>query len=321
MALFRYIGLCFLLLFLSSCKGQEEVTFLVTSDTHFGVSDSVKAYNREIISLMNELPGPPYPDSMAGRVENPRGVIITGDLTDNGSADSWNIFTSLYGLNGEKELNYPVFGGFGNHDGPVDGPVRSGIRKRNKKRKTITAVSDNGLHYSWDWNDIHLVNLNSYPSAKWDSTCSWCHYFDKSFREPQKSLPFLEKDLAKSIGQSNRPVILNFHYGFYEWGFKWWTKAERDAFYKVIQPYNILAIFYGHSHAVQMDRWRGIPVYCVGSTQKEKRAGEFMVVRITDQQMTVMERNRKGWGSIDVINRQDSLQNSRTSQNYSAHKP
>jgi cytolysin (calcineurin-like family phosphatase) len=298
----RSITIICLAFLIFSCQDQEPVTFFVVSDTHFGVNNSVESYNRTVIERMNRLPGTEYPDSIEGSVQSPGGVLIPGDLTDHGDPDSWEKFTDLYGLNGEKELKYPVFEGFGNHDGPVEGAVRSGIRKRNTQREQTINVSDNGLHYSWDWDNIHFVNLNSYPSAEWDSTCAWCHYFEESFREPQQSLQFLEQDLSENIDQSNQPIILYFHYGFDEWGYKWWTEAERDAFYETIKPYNVLAIFYGHSHSVQKDRWRGIPVYCVGSTQKEDRPGEFIVVEITDQNMTVLERNHEGWGIGDRVN-------------------
>jgi cytolysin (calcineurin-like family phosphatase) len=305
------VRLAILVLVVVGCRAPEAdatprglpFTFLIASDTHYGAHDSVGAFNREIIRAMNELPGTPYPPGIGGTVQVPLGLLLTGDLTEDGLAPEWEAFVADYGLHGERLLAYPVFEGFGNHDGPVDGLVRSGIRHRNRERPGVTNVSEHGLHYSWTWGDVHFVSLNSYPSYEWDPECEWCHYFTRSFREPEESLQFLEEDLRQRVGDSGRQVVLYFHYGFDDWGRIWWTDRERDDFYEVIREYDVLAIFHGHSHSIQFAEWRGIPVFCVGSTQKEAGPGEFMVVQVTADSLYVAERSVSGWGESSVLPR------------------
>ncbi len=278
---------------------ESELTFFILSDTHYGKEENLDLINGKIIDAMNNLPGTAFPNPVLGSVSIPEGVVVTGDLTE-GESTQWGQFVDGFGLNGEGKLLYPVFEGFGNHDGPVDGPVRSAIKKRNKQRKGLLGISANGLHYSWNWKNHHFVNLNLYPGSDWDSSCEWCHYFKESFREAEHSLEFLKKDLATNVGNSSDPIILTFHYGFDEWGSKWWTEAEQNSFYEIIGEYNVKAIFYGHTHTVQAHEWKGIPVFCVGSSQKDNEPGEFMVVKISEEEMVVIERNLNAWGKVYI---------------------
>ena len=217
----------------------SDITFFIASDLHFGKNDSTKIINDAVAHDMATIPGTFYPDSLLGKVDTPQWVSFTGDLTDHGRANEWNVFTAQFGLNGQGRFPFLVYEGFGNHDGPIDGvspsPVRNGIKTRNMQREGLTAVSQDSLHYSWDREGIHFVNLNSYPGKDWDPNCEWCHYFKEGFRDPAKSLNFLKKDLNKNVGNSRRPIVPFFHYGFDEWGDKWWTQAEQDAFYKTIK--------------------------------------------------------------------------------------
>jgi cytolysin (calcineurin-like family phosphatase) len=283
-------------------KHEAPTTFFMMSDTHYGINDSVDRINRHIIDEMNSLPGKKYTsDTVNFTVNVPAGVIISGDLTDKGDEKNWQLFAETMKVDGTGALRYPVYEGFGNHDGPVDGIVRNGIKQRNFKRKNIIAVSKDSLHYSFRMGNIHMVNLNLYPGNKWVDTCDWCKYFKESFREPQFSLDFLKEDLAKNVGNSNQPVILHFHYGFDEWSFKWWTRPEQDAFYEVIRKYNIAAILFGHSHVYLKDNWRGIPVICAGSSQKNNKPGEFLVVQVEGKKLYVAVREPGVWKDVSVI--------------------
>ncbi len=283
---------------------QEEPasTFFMMSDTHYGINDSVDRINLHIINEMNSLPGKLYAsDSVNFKVNVPAGVIVSGDLTDKGDEKSWQLFAETMKVDGTGALRYPVYEGFGNHDGPVNGFVRNGIKQRNFQRKNIIAVSKDSLHYSFRIGNIHMVNLNLYPGNKWVDTCDWCKYFKESFREPQFSLEFLKDDLEKNVGNSKQPVILYFHYGFDEWSFKWWTRTEQDAFYEVIRKYNIAAILFGHSHVYLKDSWRGIPVICAGSSQKNNKPGEFLVIQMEGRKLYVAVREPGLWKDVSVI--------------------
>lgn len=295
----------FLFFAVFGCSEKESgLTFIVAGDLHYGLSDSLLAYNSSAILSMNDLPDTFPADNQHVNLQDPSGVILAGDLTESGEASQWSLFTEDYGIHGEKKLEIPVFEGFGNHDGPIEGSVRLGIKERNTKRKGLSSISENELHYSWQWQDVHFVQLNSYPSYEWDPGCEWCHYFEESFREPEQSLQFLERDLEANVGNSGMEVILIFHYGFDEWGNKWWTEDEQEMFYEVIAPYNVLAIFHGHTHTIQFYNWKEIPVFSVGSTQKDDRPGEYMVAHIGREKMVVYERRiQQGWGDFRVLNR------------------
>lgn len=307
--IFLFISMLFLYGCGSFQKEQKtvDITFFVASDLHFGQNENTAEVNQIVAAEMASLPGTLYPDS-SEKVDSPEWISLTGDLTEDGKPEEWDDFTSVFGLNGEGAFPFLIYEGFGNHDGPTSAhpvsPVRNGIKTRNLKRNKIRNISKNGLHYSWSRQGIYFANLNSYPGNEWDPECGWCHFFQDGFREPAFSLDFLKKDLEESVGDS---VVLSFHYGLggeETFSYLWWTSKEKDAFYEVIKDYNVIAIFVGHEHAVKHYQWRGIPVLSAGSTQKTKddseldTPGQFMVVRITEDQMYVAERRKGKWGEV-----------------------
>jgi hypothetical protein len=280
----------------------KDITFFLVSDTHYGLSDSVVRANRGAIRAMSSLPGTPFPEDLGGEwIRPPQGVIVLGDLVEDGGGESgeaqWRQFITDYGINGEGLVSYPVYEGFGNHDGGAEHPVRSGIRERNRRRPDTLAISANGYHYSWDWGRVHFVQLNLYPGSDGEDIINpWGKRFEGSWKYPLHSLEFLQRDLAERVGDSGRPVVLLQHYGWDEWGLGWWGEAERDAFFDAIEPYNIAAVFWGHSHAARHIPWRDIPTICVGSAQHDPDPGVVMVVRITGKDLVFAEKTSQGWG-------------------------
>ncbi|HOT69620.1 MAG TPA: hypothetical protein PLW30_08110, partial [Candidatus Saccharicenans sp.] len=69
-------------------------------------------------------------------------------------------------------------------------------------------------------------------------------------------------------------------------------------FYKAIKNYNVIAIFWGHSHLSQFISWKGINTWCVGSGQQDPEPGQFFVVNINPKEMIVAERKKDGWGLV-----------------------
>ncbi|HVU54994.1 MAG TPA: metallophosphoesterase [Puia sp.] len=285
---------------------KGEVTFFIVSDMHYGVNDSIGRINGKIIDEMNGLQGKWFAsDSVVFQVGKPAGVVVTGDLTDAATAAQWAQYSSIMKPDGRGSLHYPVYDGFGNHDGPIEGPVRRGLRARNAARRGLSSLSPDSVHYSWDWGDAHFVQLNLYPGNRWVDSCEWCHYFKTSFREPQNSLDFLERDLEAHVAKSGRPVILFSHYGFDAWGVKWWTRPERARLLEVVRKYHVIAYFFGHTHQYERGDWNGIPYFCVGSSQKQIRPGEFVVVRLHDRKMYVAVREVGRWKELSVIDIKD----------------
>ncbi|MEO6136300.1 MAG: metallophosphoesterase [Ginsengibacter sp.] len=284
-------------LVISGCKTSNKAfTFYVFSDTHLTGDQKRFLINDSMITEANNLYQQAFPESLSNRKkQKPKGVLICGDLTDGATEKQWIDFTQLYGMNGENHLKYPVYENHGNHDGDSVGVVRQGIKQRNRQRTKITNVSENGLHYSFDWGNYHFVSLGSYPANGWDSTCGWCHYFKEGFRDPQNSLAFLQQDLAK-YANSRTKVIMYFHYGWDDFSKLWWTEKEQDNFYKVIKNYNIACIFSGHDHATGCRNWKGINVYSAGSPQHDQQTGSFLMVQATKDSMYVLEREWNKWG-------------------------
>jgi cytolysin (calcineurin-like family phosphatase) len=279
-----YIALVLILLAGTSSR-QESFFFLVVSDSHYGKSDRQK--NLETIGRMNLIEGTDLPGCFAGRAGKPSGVIHCGDITDSSGDSAYRQFEEDYGLAGEGKLRFPVYETFGNHDGGINEAVRQGTIRRNPLRPAIAAISENGLHYSWDWNGVHFVNLGVYPGNEWIDTCGWCHYFKDPFREPLSSRDFLRQDLRESVGTSGRPVVLVQHYGWDEFSNLWWTMPDKDSLAAVIRGYHVIGIFHGHSHAVEHRTWNGIPVWSAGSTVRGDKPGDILVVRFRNGRLRV----------------------------------
>ena len=119
-----------------------------------------------------------------------------------------------------------------------------------RERKYRLAKKEN-VHYSWNWSDVHFVQLNLYPGNENSPDP------DNPYLSPKNSLAFLIADLDEQVGDSDRPVILIHHYGFdnlsvgnnrssdhpYIWG-----DTEIEAYWNAIADYNVIAIITGHKH-------------------------------------------------------------------------
>ncbi len=270
--------LALILILLTGTSAREKsFFFLVVSDSHYGKADRQK--NRETVERMNGMEGTDLPGWLTGRAGKPLGVIHCGDILDGPADSAYMQFEEDYGLTGERLLKLPVYETFGNHDGGLNQVVRQGSIRRNPLRPGLAMVSENGLHYSWDWHGVHFVNLGAYPGNEWIDSCGWCHYFKDPFREPLFSRDFLKKDLARNVGTSGRPVVLVQHYGWDGFSKLWWTLPEKDSLAAAVRPYNVVGIFHGHSHAVEHWDWNGIPVWSAGSTVKGEEPGNILVVK------------------------------------------
>lgn len=272
--------------------GNGSLTFFVTGDTHYGLElwANNEPYNKATIDAMNALPGTAFPASLGGVVDAPRGVLVAGDLTD--TPEYPNIygvhlppffhrdgFNDDYAVDGTGRLRYPVYEGLGNHDihNTTHSYTVDGLRERNLVRPGVTHLSDNGLHYSWDWEGVHFVNLNVYPGYTPDAS---------------DSLLFLIEDLQNFVGDSGRPVMLMHHYGFDFFSQGWWSSGERQAYAGVLADYNVAGIFHGHLHTTMQYQWNGYDVFN-GSAAHD---GNFLVIRLENGRMDVASRENGLWG-------------------------
>jgi cytolysin (calcineurin-like family phosphatase) len=286
---------------------RNNITFFAGSDTHYGRENNA-AINRMIIDEMNALPGIEYPASVGGgKVETPRGVVLNGDLLDEGfnqktGPETWAEFCRDYGLTGaDGRLCFPVFEGFGNHDGgPTKSFVRAGIKERNKARPGLTRISDNGLHYSWDWDDLHLSQLNLFGG----SDASDVKGVNGPEHDPELSLEFLKMDLEKSLGKTGKPLIAFQHFGWLGGMSEWWTMEAKERYFEAVKDYNVLCLINGHSHGTDFLPWHDLMTIHDGATARgESDSGDFLVVHVTDTEVIVAQRKLGSWGMAKRIPR------------------
>ena len=201
---------------------QSPTAFLMISDTHVlaDAADAAKldirsvAVTERFVDRLNELSGTEIPEaSGGGRVRELRGVIHGGDCIDTGDKPrvdmqrtEWAGFEDFYGLTGrDGRLKLPLYEVHGNHDSPRgDGYAVQRIRERNRNRPGLTAVSENGLHYSWDWGPVHFVNLGIVVGEVSEPA-------RRRRYAPLGSLQFLQEDLQKHVGSSGRPIVVTHH--------------------------------------------------------------------------------------------------------------
>ena len=277
-------ALLYLLVISHSTYSREpnDITCVMISDLHYGYSNMI-AVNQAAIDYLNTFPGASYPAPFGGIVDTFRGVCVLGDVTDHWRKNEWNKFIECWGVNGEQRIKYPVYEGWGNHDGNISQITAKGMRDRTEQRKNLTRVSKDGFHYSWDWDHVHFVQLNRYTSV--DSL------------KAGNSLGFLKEDLAESVGASGRPVILLQHYGFDNWSmYEWWSEEDREALMYAIKDYNVIAIFNGHTHNMEHIQWYGIDTYSAGSTMGWGiDGGTCLVVHIKLNTMRILGLVPDGW--------------------------
>jgi hypothetical protein len=251
-------------------RGGMDLTFLVTADTHAGFWDKIpipakpsgvplEKVHEIAIGAMNDIPGTRFPLALGGEVGTPRGLIIAGDLTEMGAPWEWPRFEVMFGLTGKEGwIHYPVYENIGNHD-IGDGLVKAQVEKRH-----------GASHYSWDWDDVHLVSFGEAPN---DEEIAW-----------------LRADLAAAGPDVG--VVIAFHFPlagpFSEEN--WFAEGDRrDRFAKAIAGHHVLGIFNGHFHASGHYRWRGFDGYLQGSVKHSWHS--FSVVHVTDTRFTVASYN------------------------------
>ena len=108
--------------------GTTDVTFLAFGDSQYYLDESLghtgDLKNDYQVQALNAVPTRLswHAFGVAAPVSDIRGVIIAGDLTQNGrdarsgDNDEYGAFIEDYGLCANRGLDYPVYEGYGNHD-------------------------------------------------------------------------------------------------------------------------------------------------------------------------------------------------------------
>lgn len=301
---------------------KPSAAWFLIGDTHYlanaentaKMDDASQATNQNLIDQLNRLPGSLIPESAGGGfVAKTNGVIHAGDLIDSGDKDSpnhqkmqrteWSNYVADYGLTGQDgRLKMPLYEVHGNHDSPSgDGHAVKQIIERNKKRPGLVNVSDNGLHYSWDWGGVHFVNLGIVVGEV-------AEVVRKRRYHPRDSLKFLLADLSDRIGTSGRPIVLTHHIDVARYSTDplptgpatsaEWDPADVHGYHEAIRDFNVIAIQYGHTHARNVYRWDGtikrgeigIPTFNVdNSAHFASKVQAIFYFQLVDHELVVRE--------------------------------
>jgi hypothetical protein len=224
---------------------SRQVRFLISADCQFcDLSDchepAMPTWNANAFTLNQHM--------IARMLQDPtlRGICYAGDLTQFASSQEWD-GQYMLSVSGYTRFFYD---GLGNHDLDT-GRTRVRDAVTDRKRTTVKTVKGNP-HYSWDWHDVHFVQLNLMPS---DTAAPQFPDLD-----PMNALSFLIIDLATHVGTSQRPVVLIHHYGFDSFSYGpgtenqyWWTLPQRINYWNAIANYNVVGIFTGHLHSSASD--------------------------------------------------------------------
>ena len=234
---------------------DRKVSFLATGDPQLWIgnmADDDPQYQRPK-AVLDELGTYTFNNSLTAN----RGVIISGDLTQNTKMGELREYKKLT----ESYRGY-LFDGLGNHDlnskrMPFFWLEREHRRPDKffeyiKRERSQRIAKRESIHYSWNWDDVHFVQLNLFPGNS-DSPIG-----NNSYLAPHNSLDFLKADLEEQVGTSGRPVVLIHHYGMdntsivssrSESAPYGWTEAEVTSYWDLIKDYNIAAIITGHKHS------------------------------------------------------------------------
>jgi len=317
----------------SKGPGALDVTFLFSCDIHAcrmssGLSPYCAAQGKtdanllRHIAALNGLEHRRWPETIAGapsdlhsageRIARPLGLVIGGDMTDDGGgqiampSEGTQLlqFSHRYQQGvGPDRVHYPVYAGLGNHDLDQDGPPPHQDWYRRELRDYIELNHRPGVFfkppvpadnfdpdsdcYSWNWGRLHLIQAHRYAG---DTT-----------RGAVSGLSWLARDLADNAA-GGRPVILFQHYGWdpfsterwdpdrkaYNVGGRgeshWWAAEHRHALLDVVADYNIIGLFHGHQHETPMIyRSHGLDIF----KPKAAYLGGFALARVTDTAMDV----------------------------------
>jgi hypothetical protein len=267
-----------------TARAATDLTFFSVSDVHVGQSSASKDSCRSAMpGWLNGLEGQHYPAAVGGGViAKPRGLLMPGDLIDQGSDSLWSLYVKDYDPKGAARTKIPAYEGLGNHEyyGKASvGPAA--LRARNLNRIGVVNRDATNLHYSWDWDGVHFVMLNLFSGQ-----------IKAGGLDPYGSYDFLQKDLAANVGNSGRPVLIMQHFPLPDTG--WWSLSDAQKLAALLKQYNCIGLVHGHSHEKKIYKYLGLDVFDDGTVMN----GDIFLFRITDGKMFVVNRTGTRWGSL-----------------------
>jgi predicted phosphodiesterase len=262
----------------SETPSGPATSFFVVSDTHYFANEEshgeldVRSVERmqRLIDWLNRLPGSPIPsEAGGGQVPEPAGVIHAGDIIDSGDKNGakyermqqteLEAFGRDFGIEGnDGRLRWPVREVHGNHDSPQGkGQAIDLLIERNRKRKHLAGLSENGLHSAWEWGGVHFFNLGIVVGEVTTPA-------RRRRYAPMGSLDFLKAQLAAV--PADRPIVITHHIDMMRYAAEVeeakvlhheWDFADVRAYWDAIRERKIALVLYGHTHARNVFRWNG----------------------------------------------------------------
>ena len=264
---------------------------LATDDT--GTTISILQKNRQLAAALTLARSNGATKALAANgIDNGfQGVIVTGDIADNGQQDQWADYHHTFD---PPNFTIDMYETTGNHDYQWIKPVEAGtmayrdgndvydIRKVNErsagrqhlidvdgyddgKELTDPKETEHSGSYAWVWrdpdgdtdSDVVFINLGVKASTHDDSKVKPRQGFVR-YTDPFHSLDFLSNVLAK-VGKKH-PIVLSFHYPLKSSDYRM-DQTERRELRDTIAGYPIAAILHGHRHQASLYSWCGVPVF------------------------------------------------------------
>jgi hypothetical protein len=317
-------------------KDEVDITFAVIGDVHLDVNSCYDNAGNNNSTKMKNNRNVVDDINIDCKNDGCTFVAFVGDLMDNGSSDH-NLqqivaFRQLYendypGDGGGSIANcsdnkytayskgswirYPLFPSVGNHDLPPwsKSPknwnkVAEYIRDRVIGAPKLTSSYGNSS-YVWRQGAYYCIQLGLWAGG-FESE-------DETLTDEAK-LQWLKDFLAARVGDSGMGILLFQHYGWdgFSADSRWWSEEQRNKELNILcrrdsadqpcNPYNVVGIFSGHTHArldVSVDAGvdaNGAPVtfnnYVVTSAGTDDQPGYSMVyVRGSENKIAVSSKN------------------------------
>lgn len=189
-------------------------------------------------------------DDMVLRHKDISFAIHMGDLTETGSQDQYALFKNL-----ASELTFKVMPTLGNHEARWQDPQGS-----------ILKSQFGSPNFSFDFGSWHFVVLNTtYPGETLGT-------LDPS------ALAWMESDLSANKG---KPVAVFSHHPLM-YPYKEFQDAD-DEFAKILDKYQVAAVFSGHGHEFITWRSQGRQFQMIGALMD----GAYSYVQVDGTWMTV----------------------------------
>ncbi len=310
-----------------------DATFLFIADVHAcrmasglspnclqeGKTDAALLRNVAVLNALGDKDWPADINGVAtglrsaGRIGTPLGLVVGGDITDDGGGQITQPsegtqllqFSQRYSQGvGPDRVHMPVYIGLGNHDLDQNGPPHHVDWYRRELRDYVEVNHRAGVFfkppvpatdydvdtdcYSWDWGGLHLIQTHRFAGDTGHGA--------------ESSLPWLKQDLA-TYAADGRPVVLFQHYGWDTFSVErwdaanrhfdddgtgaphWWGEADRQALLAALKGYNVVGIFHGHQHETPLVYRRdGIDLF----KPKAAYMGGFALARVTSDGMDVV---------------------------------